>query len=149
MYQDKVTIFNRYESNAGDMWFPKMLSGVDLNIDKASVVRKYGENSADRAILHIAYTNDGEGIKVADYPYKKPKEWDGQTNDELASTITFTDGLKFDFIYVGEWDGTEPINDNDYIKGFYDFMNKHYDDVFAITSVSIFSVIPHFEITCK
>lgn len=154
MYQDTVTIFNRYVSNAGDMWFPKMLKKVDLNIDKASVVRRYGENTADSAILHIAYLNK-EGItsiyadNEKEFVYKKPKEWEKQTNDLLSETITFNDGLKFDFMFAGEWPDLTPINDNEYINGFYNFMNKNYDDVYAITSVSKFSVIPHFEITCK
>ena len=47
---------------------------------------------------------------------------------------------------MGEWEGTEPVNDDDY-NGFFNYMSKKYDYVFRITNVSILSVIPHFEIT--
>lgn len=58
--------------------------------------------------------------------------------------ITFHDGDLFDFFWEGEW--TETVNDEDYPNGFFDYMKKNHDMVFAITSVARYSVIPHFEI---
>ena len=55
---------------------------------------------------------------------------------------------KFDFFYLGEY-SEEPISDEDYMEGFYDYMNSTFDGVFAITSVAKLDLIPHFEITGK
>ena len=63
-----------------------------------------------------------------------------------AKSITFTSGTDFDFFMLGEYSTTEPIADNDYIDGFYNYVNDEYDYVFAITKVAEYSVIPHFEI---
>ena len=42
-----------------------------------------------------------------------------------------------------------PIPDDEYRSGFFNYMNKEHDDVFAISSVSKFNLIPHFEIAAK
>lgn len=149
MYQDTITLFNRYDSRLGDMWFPTVLHNVDLNIDKAAIVEKYGADSTDNARLHIKFTEEDGEIFIEGKRYLLPKEWDKQVNDDLANTITLSSGEKFDFFFVGEWDNTEPINDDDYTTGFYDYMNKTYDEVFSITSAAKYSLIPHFEVMAK
>lgn len=146
MYNDTVTLFNRYESRLGDMWYPTVLKNVNLNLDKASIQAKFGAESADNAVLNVRYQLNNGILFVGGKQYLLPKEWDRQTNDHLPDTITFTDGLKFDFFYVGEWDAASPIDDEAYLDGFYDYMNAMYDYVFKITSVARYSVIPHFEI---
>lgn len=153
MYQDVITLFNHYASSAGDTWYPTILRNVDVNIDRGAVVAKFGEQSTDNAILHVKYTiGDGEKL-IGGKKYMPPKEWDKQTNDALRETVTFTSGEQFDFFYLGEWENENPIADDDYAvgsyNGFYEYMNRRYDHVFAITSVSEFSVIPHFEIGAK
>lgn len=149
MYHDTITLFNRYKSRLGDMWCPTILHDVDLNTDRAATFAKYGEESADAASLHVKYVYTGGEITVAGKQYLSPKEWERQTNDQLPGTITFTPGDKFDFFYAGVWNGTEPIQDETYLDGFYDYMNARYDHVYAITSVTQYSVIPHFEIVAK
>ena len=50
IYSDTVTIFNKYEDQTGAIhWYPHVLSGVDLIIDKAANVAKTGLDSADTA----------------------------------------------------------------------------------------------------
>jgi len=148
MYADTVTIFNRYQSRLGDMWYPTILHDVNINTDKANIVAKYGEKSSDRTILNVKYEMQGDAKVVGGKEYFLPKEWQKQINDNLPTSITFTSGEAFDFFIVGEY-SEEPINDEDYLNGFYDYMNANYDNVFVVTSVSEFSVIPHFEITGK
>lgn len=81
--------------------------------------------------------------------YLPPKEWKAQTNDKLAETVTFADG---DFFIEGEY-SEETIRDSDYATrlggGFYDYLNKKKDNVFLITSVGTYTLIPHFEIGGK
>ena len=146
MFSDVVTVFNHYKSRLGDMWYPTVVRNANLLIDKAAIVAKYGAESKDNAILNIHYqTVDGQ-IMVDGKPYLPPKEWERQTNDKLAESITFTSGTDFDFFMLGEYPTTNPIADDDYVDGFYNHVNDEYDYVFAITSVAKYTTIPHFEI---
>lgn len=151
MYKDTVTLFNRYTTKDRKIiWYPTVLRGVNLNVDKASIVAKYGSNSQDNAVLNVKYHSGDDVIMVGDKRYLLPKEWSKQTEDTLAESLTFTTGKEeFDFFYEGEWESDEPILDDDCTSGFYSYMNNNYDNVFAITSVSKFSVIPHFEVVGK
>lgn len=148
MYRDTVTLFCQYKDQQKNItWYPSVLHNVNLNIDKAAIIAKYGAESKDNAVLNVRYKKNGTDIYVGNKIWLPPKEWDSQTNDLLPSSLTFTSGQEFDFFYAGEWKDEEPVNDADYgIDGFYNYMNRHYDYVFAVTSVAEYSVIPHFEI---
>lgn len=149
MFDKTITLFNHYKSRLGDMWYPTVIDGVNLLIDKAAIVAKYGAESKDNALLNIHYqTVDGQ-IMVDGKPYLPPKEWERQTNDKLPETITFASGTGFDFFMLGEYPEIKPILDEEYRNGFFEEVKKEYDFVFAITSVGMYSVIPHFEITGK
>lgn len=149
MFSDVITVFNHYKSRLGDMWYPTVVRNANLLIDKAAIVAKYGAESKDNAILNIHYqTVDGQ-IMVDGKPYLPPKEWERQTNDKLSETITFASGTEFDFFMLGEYPEIKPILDEEYRNGFFEEVKKEYDFVFAITSVGMYSVIPHFEITGK
>lgn len=163
MYSADVTVFNSYKSRTTDqvLWYPHVLTGVDLITDKGQMLRQYGPDSTDAAELHVAYAEvDGKKIIVNGWtgdpllntleeplPWMPPIEWGKQVNDLLADTITFKPD---DFFWSGDW--TEgPVNDEDYISmryaSFYDYMSRNYDYVFRITSVGgPYTVIPHFEI---
>ena len=150
MYKDTVTLFSRKENKTGTIWYPTILKGVDLNCDKASILKTYGSDATDNAVLHIKYTNTDGNIVIGDKTYVAPKEWAKTDN---LSLITFAIGNKFSFFYAGEWKDEEPIEDSAYItskyEGFYDYMNSCYDEVYSISQVSKFSVIPHFELLVK
>ena len=145
MYNDTVTLFNRRHTREGDTWFPTVLHGVDLNIDKAAIAAKYGAGSQDKALLHVKC---GGGM-VCGKPWLPPKEWARQEEKSLAETLTFTDGENFDFFYAGEWQEPGPVTDGEYPDGFFDYMNQRHDFVFAVASAAKYDVIPHFEITGK
>lgn len=170
MYSGTITLFNHYKSRLGDMWYPTVIHGVNIQIDKAAIMAKYGAESKDNAILNVKYEHvvindptegellfrafikcqrviNGEKVFVGK-EWFPPKEWGNQTNDKLPETITFSSGKGFDFFMLGEYENLNPIPDNDVLwpNGFYDYMNAEYDFVFAITSVAQYSVIPHFEI---
>ena len=149
MYNDTVTLFCQYKDQRKNItWYPTILRNVNLNKDKAAIIAQYGAESQDNAVLNVRYRLDNGKIMVGDKIWLSPKEWDRQTNDLLSSSLTFTDGQEFDFFYEGEWPDENPIGDEDYgIDGFYNYMNRYYDYVFAITSVGgPYSGIPHFEI---
>lgn len=146
MYQDTITLFNRKKGGAaGDIWYPTVIPKVNLNIDRAAILAKYGAESQDNAMLSVRYSRlYGVPVITCDSgeqkPWMAPKEWD-QTEDSL----TFSGGTNFDFFWQGEWKNGI-VSDSDYGEGFYDYMNRTHDFVFAVSSVAMYSVIPHFEI---
>lgn len=146
MYQDTVTIFNHYESRLGDMWYPTVIHGVNFQADKAAITAKYGFESNDKAVLGVHYERVGGQIFIDGKQYLPPKEWELQTNDKLSESVTFASGENGDFYMLGDFGSVEPVLDQDYTDGFFNYMNDSYDFVFAITSVAQYSVIPHFEI---
>lgn len=146
MYQDTITLFNRKPGDRGkpDTWYPTVIRNVNLNIDRAAILAKYGAESQDNAMLSIRYSKKDGEIQIAGKPWMPPKEWD-KTEDSL----TFTGGTNFDFFWKGEWTGGI-VSDSDYgDEGFYNYMNREHDYVFAVSSVAMYSVIPHFEIMGK
>lgn len=148
MYKDTITLFNRYMQAAGDIWYPNILTGVNVVMDKGEIVKVYGESSSDNIIVNIRHT---DGLIETDGGYKQwypPKEW--QRLSDHNQGVTFTGGSAFDFLWVGEWAGGSPVYDDMYGDlSFYDYMLQNFDYVFAVTSVSLLSVIPHFEVTGK
>ena len=151
MYQDTITLFNRKpgERGQGDTWYPTVIRNVNLNIDRAAILAKYGSDTQDNAVLHIRYRKkNGEIVISCDFETEKqwmpPKQW-----DKTIDSLTFASGNNFDFFWMGEWD-KGIVTDAEYMdEGFYNFMNRTHDYVFAVTSVAMYSVIPHFEIMGK
>lgn len=151
MYSETITLFNRHHSAKGDIWYPHILSKVDLVTDKASVIAKYGAESADSASLHVKYNMEGKDINIQGLKYLPPKEWASQSEELLSSTVTFNDDSNhFDFFINGEYESMDPIVDDDYPEGFYNEIQKSKDYCYVITSVSSpYKLIPHFEIMAK
>ena len=144
MYKDVVTLFNRRRGTDSDSWYATILYGVNLNIDRSTIVKTYGEQAQDLCVLNVAL----DGDRIAGKRYLLPKEWQKDASPETA--ITFASGEDADFFWAGEWDGSSVIPDEGYgIIGFRDYMEKHFDNVFEVSSVSQFSVIPHLEVTGK
>lgn len=149
MYSETVTIFNKLQQGQVITWYPTVLHNVDLNVDKGANVTKTGLESADTAKLHIRYKLVDGAVKVADKAYKRPKEWAAQTEAEIPVSFTLTGGT--DFFMRGEYPET-PVVDVAavYKKGFYDYINKTFDDVYLISNVGgPYKLIPHFEIGGK
>lgn len=144
MYNNTVTVFNRYRSKQlGTTWYPHVLRGCYFNADKGANIEKTGLENADSSKFHVPYyLKDGVEM-VGDLKYLTPKKWDEQPNDEYLTTITFLEGV--DFFMLGEYPET-PVNESEYTEGFFQYMNDTYDDVYRITTVGKYSVIPHFEI---
>ena len=139
MYTDTVTIFNRIRGDRGepDTWLPTVIKGVNLNIDRAAILAKYGAECQDKAILNIRYNPDG--MMVADKRWQEPMAW-----NHSDDTLTFAPAK--DFFWAGEWDGGAVSDDGFGTDGFYGHMNRTKDNVFLISSVARYSVIPHFEV---
>lgn len=147
MYTDTVTIFNKHKTAQGITWYPTVLRNVDLNTDKGANVAKTGLESADTAKLHVRYTVTNGDITTGGKCYRRPKEWTALGEESLTTSITFTGSA--DFFIRGEFPESA-VNDADYKKGYYDYMNTNHDDVYLITTVGgPYKLIPHFEIGGK
>lgn len=146
MYQDTVTLFNRRTDRSTQTvtWYATVLKGVNLNNDRGAIVRQYGEQSQDNVILNVKL-EDGQ---VNGKPYLQSKEW--QRGADPEGTITVKSGEDADFFWAGEWTGSNVIPNDGYgLVGFRDYMERNYDNVFEVTSVGEYSVIPHLQITGK
>lgn len=81
MFNDTVTIYNRYKSDGGEKWHRTVLCGVYLDIVKGAIARKTGVSNADSAVLiipmylpsavdfveHAAYSGTGWTLGSGDY----------------------------------------------------------------------------------
>ena len=144
MYTDVLTLFNRKPGDRGgpDTWLPTVIKGVNINIDRAAILTKYGAQCQDKAVVNIRYEMRGGQIVVAGKRFQTAKEW-----SQTADKITLTPAK--DFFWAGEWDGVV-VSDADYgTEGFYGYMNRTKDNVFLISSVARYSAIPHFEVMGK
>ncbi len=147
IYKQTVTLFNRFKKEDAIYWYPTVLENVHLIIDRSILIATYGEHCSDNARLHVRYLPDGNDAIIGDKKYRLPKEF--AREGDPGSDITFAFGDDFDFIMEGEFGSTVPVPDADYRSGFFNYMNRTYDNVFAITSVSKFNLLPHFEIGAR
>nr|DAU70685.1 MAG TPA: hypothetical protein [Caudoviricetes sp.] len=150
MYDKTITVFNKYVNQKDEIfWYPTVIKGVQLIVDKSANIEKTGLDTADTATLHVLYRMVSAEKVVSGKKYLEPKKWAKQINDTLGHTITFASS---DFFIEGEYD-ERLISDEDYQSrrdgGFYDYMNKNHDNVFLITNVGTYTLIPHFEIGGK
>lgn len=146
MWRDTIVVFCKRVSNSGDMWFPYYIKGVDVNTDASWLMRNYGEEMAANINLHIPCAIKDDVISIANYTYLKPKEWATKGTDEKADYITFDGGLDNCIVLHGDYDFPEPIMDDDYRQGFFQYLKNNYDGVYQIISARMYSMIPHFEL---
>lgn len=164
MYNQTITLFNRLPSKNGEpmMWIPTVIDGVHLIVNRSSNWNSHGGKSSNDVKLHIPYTWRGDDAMVScrvgtdetaivQKKWFKPKAWRKELEPESGITFAFGDNDDFDFFIEGVFDEFQsPISDRNFErKGFYGYMNANYDDVFVISSVQKFSLIPHFELTAR
>lgn len=144
MFTDTITLFNLHKG----LWYPHVLHDVDAVgiANGASATALNGTTRSDNGVILIQ-TNSSKVIKVGNTlkPYVMPKSYELLENG--ADAITFQP--QTDFIYTGEYESTEPVLDDAYNEGFYDWMNRKRDGVYQIVSAVYYSLIPHFEIGVK
>lgn len=151
IYKQTVTLFNRIRDAYTEdvVWYPTVLHGVHLVVDKSSAWGMQGGRETDNVRLHVRYAVSGDSVLVGGKPWHEPKAWRKLAAPETAITFGYGDD-DFDFFIEGEFtDIPGPISDDQFKNGFYNYMNANYDNVFAITSVSKYNLIPHFEIMAR
>lgn len=122
-YNRTATIWNKQEDGVWEeeVWFPTVIENVRILVSRGNNIQKSGNTEADSARLHIH-----DSISEPDKPYTKPEEW------TAGSTYTLD---KNTFFSIGDTSQITPDKD---------FFNR--SDVFHISSVDRFEIIPHFEV---
>ena len=151
LYRQDITLFNRIVLATGEiLWRPTVIEKVHLIVNKSNTWSSYGGSSTDTVTLHVRYTLNGGDAYVAGKKYYEPKEYRKAEYPADGITFAYGDSDVCDFFVEGKHDSEETIWDDAYDRnGFYNFMNKNFDNVFAIQSVSKYNLIPHFEIMAR
>lgn len=115
MFNDAVTIYNKYKAGNVEKWQRTVLHGVFWNAIKGAVTRRTGVQSADSLQLLIPCN-----IRT-DRAYKPAKEWAGSEDKESYFTLQNGDTIiKGDIAYDVEKSSSEL---------------KRFDDCLTITSI--------------
>lgn len=132
-YNKTVTIWNRATSDdvlGDDEWYPTVISGVRIRETQGANITTTGLKEADKVKLHIMTDSLPK-------PYLDPLQWESLDDKSEAFTLQSDK----DFFVVGDVSDVEQRAAN-----FYDYMEKHYDGVFRISTIDKYEVIPHFEV---
>lgn len=132
-YNKTVTIYNKIEEDYREIYYPTVLNGVRLLIGKAASFGEKGVEGSDNALLSIKNNSDLEK------PYLPEKKWKKEAQREEFFTLK-----EGDFFVEGN---TEEEDTN--IENFFEHMKADYDNVFQITKVQQYELIPHFEVGGK
>lgn len=167
LYQDTVTLFNRVYveeeqrygyAPTGEMksiWIPTVLNGVHMILDRGKIISTYGEQATDNVMLHVRYIGNRNKPVIQGKKYALPKAYRAMDPKSAGKHITFAYGDDFDFLMSGKWPELKNIkgniDDDVYMNygGFFNYMNREYDRVFAITGVAQYDLLPHFRITAR
>lgn len=129
MFNDAVTVYNKYLDGSTEKWQRTVLHGVFWDSSKGAVVRKTGVASADGLRLIVPMSIKG---------YRKPREW--AALPVKSGSWTLQSG---DTVILGEID-YEVVRSSKELLG--------YDDVLTISNVDTRNYgggMSHWEVTGK
>ena len=141
MLQDVVTVFNRRDG----LWYPTVLEGVHIQRRAAVEEDRLGTRRADEVLVLAPYTVEEGRITVGGKEYLPPRQWRRAAAPEGA--VTFTCGEAFDILLLGRWEEDGPAEDSRWPEGFYGWLDRERDGVYALAAVKRFDALPHFELT--
>ena len=149
IYKQTITLFNRISAGGGDIyWYPTIIRGVHLYDSQTSTWSNQGGNSGNNATVHIMYQIVNGQIMVAGKPYYPPKQYRLLDAPQDAITFAFGHHDDSDFFIRGEFGFDGAVSDDAHDRhGFFNYMKKTNDDVYSVSGVTIYNLIPHFEIT--
>ena len=154
IYNQTVTLFNRIKTDTDEgeetLWYPTVLKNVHLIDSHASTWNNQGGASGDNAELRVMYSVSGGKILIAGKPYYTPKEYRRLAEPQNAITFAYGHNDDSDFFMEGVFEFDGAISDTAYDRhGFYNYMNKMYDNIYSISGVTKYNLIPHFSVTAR
>ena len=122
-YKDTVTVWNWQEAGnnlwAEGSWIPTVIENTRLLVSRGNNIQTSGNAEADTARLHV---------------HDEWSSWDGDLHLVADGKAFFT---------AGDTSRETPTGN------FFEAMEKKYPDVYMITSVDRFDIIPHWEVWGK
>ena len=150
MYDKTVTLFSRKSDGSDIVWYATVIPKTSFNVNVAEMTGGNArEYTTDVAKWVIRVKPDANGdIFINGKQYLLPNAWNA--TDEPTSFFSLKSGLDFDFFVLGDYEEFDGVSDLSYMpNGFYQYMRKTYDHVYAIQAVALYTVLPHFEIGGK
>lgn len=147
MYDKTVTVFSRKKEGSDTIWYATVMEGTSFTATVAETVNAQArEQTGDNVRLVVRTEPESDGtVFVSGKEYLTPKAWNEA--DAISDSFSLKSGSDFDFFVYGDYDEYNGAKDSEYMpNGFYQYMRKKYDHVYAISHVALFTVLPHFEI---
>jgi len=147
VYDKTITVFSRKKQGKDTVWYATVMDGVSITdtvveSENGQAREHTGDNV--RVVVRTQPESDGT-VFVSGKEYLNPKEWNRA--DAISDSFSLKSGSDFDFFIYGDYDEFDGAKDSLYEpNGFYQYMRKNYDRVYVISSVALFTVLPHFEI---
>lgn len=135
---DTVTVFNRFFDTLTEeeLWFPTLLSNVNIISTEGANITKTGLKETDTAKLFIDVSGNEK-------QYCEPKAWALLTADEKKEAFTFQKDE--DFFVKGNLTEVDILDEN-----FFEWVINHYDYAYKVTTVDEYmDVMPHLEVGGK
>lgn len=132
MFNDAITIYNKYLDGTTEKWQRTVVDGVFWNDIRGAVTRKTGSSSIDSVLIIIPC------LAKASRAFKEPKEW--VALEDKSTSWTLQDG---DIVIKGNVD-YEIVKSTKELQG--------YDNVRTITAVDTKSFgggMSHWEVSGK
>lgn len=141
MFDRTITIYSYRRSE--DRYYGTVIRNCTVQTTESSSDFSKGSGGSDRISISIRCDAGkkvitGNGKKQ----YLTAKAY--QAAESISDKFSMTP--EADFIVLGERTDLVVV-DGEYPNGFYQFLNIASDDVFMISNVSYYSLIPHFTVT--
>lgn len=146
-YNDTVIVYNRHfdDTLETEYYFGTRLKNVRIELTQGENVNKSGMKDADTFLVKIP--NNGV------LPYIPPAEWQEMSEQDKSNHVTFQQN-DYDFVAIEKKAGLRidrklpegVISSDEYPGGFFQYMASEKGNVYKVTTVSEYSLIPRFEI---
>lgn len=149
-YKDAVVLYNRHYNDTleTEYYFGTLFENVRIELTQAENISKSGMKDADSFLVKIP--NDGT------LNYVNPPDWENMSEEEKLKHFTLRSN-DFDFVVIAKKDEllidrelpVGLINSDDYPGKFFQYMVNEKGNCYKVNTISVYSLIPRFEIGGK
>ena len=149
-YKDAVVLYNRHYNDTleTEYYFGTLFENVRIELTQAENISKSGMKDADSFLVKIS--NNGT------LNYANPPDWENMSEEEKLKHFTLRSN-DFDFVVIAKKDEllidrelpVGLINSDDYPGKFFQYMVNEKGNCYKVNTISVYSLIPRFEIGGK
>lgn len=149
-YKDAVVLYNRHYNDTleTEYYFGTLFENVRIELTQAENISKSGMKDADSFLVKIP--NDGT------LNYVNPPDFENMSEEEKLKHFTLRSN-DFDFVVIAKKDEllidrelpVGLINSDDYPGKFFQYMVNEKGNCYKVNTISVYSLIPRFEIGGK